>query len=67
MLAVRQGSYDMVSTLIICGAFVEQVCLKKWMAIHEAAKVSLSYTCSLVYISSSAIYPIIKVLECQNM
>ncbi|XP_042154003.1 ankyrin repeat and SOCS box protein 15 [Oncorhynchus tshawytscha] len=42
LLAVREGSYDMVSTLIICGAFVEQVCLKKWMAIHEAAKVGCS-------------------------
>uniref|UniRef100_A0AAZ3RDS7 SOCS box domain-containing protein n=1 Tax=Oncorhynchus tshawytscha TaxID=74940 RepID=A0AAZ3RDS7_ONCTS len=40
--SVREGSYDMVSTLIICGAFVEQVCLKKWMAIHEAAKVGCS-------------------------
>ncbi|CDQ74925.1 unnamed protein product [Oncorhynchus mykiss] len=32
----------MVSILINCGAFVEQVCLKKWMAIHEAAKVGCS-------------------------
>ncbi|CAB1345790.1 unnamed protein product, partial [Coregonus sp. 'balchen'] len=39
---LENGSYDMVSTLIICGAFVEQVCLKKWMAIHEAAKVGCS-------------------------
>lgn len=29
----------MVLALISGGAFVEQVCLKKWMAIHEAAKV----------------------------
>ncbi|XP_067111142.1 ankyrin repeat and SOCS box protein 15-like [Osmerus mordax] len=37
--AVKQGSYDMVYTLIMGGAFVEQVCLKKWTATHEAAKV----------------------------
>lgn len=29
----------MVLALILGGAFVEQVCLKKWAAIHEAAKV----------------------------
>lgn len=38
--AVRQGSYDMVLALIMSGAFVEQVCLTKWTAIHEAAKVN---------------------------
>lgn len=37
--AVRQSSYDMVSSLIVGGAFVEQVCLTKWTATHEAAKV----------------------------
>lgn len=37
--AVRVGSYDMVLALILGGAFVEQVCLKKWTATHEAAKV----------------------------
>ncbi|XP_070709857.1 ankyrin repeat and SOCS box protein 15b isoform X2 [Pempheris klunzingeri] len=39
LIAVRQRSYDMVSSLLMSGAFVEQVCLIKWMAIHEAAKV----------------------------
>uniref|UniRef100_A0A673C0E1 Ankyrin repeat and SOCS box containing 15b n=1 Tax=Sphaeramia orbicularis TaxID=375764 RepID=A0A673C0E1_9TELE len=39
LLAVRQKSYDMVLSLIMGGAFVEQICLKKWTAIHEAAKV----------------------------
>lgn len=38
--AVRQRSYDMVLSLIMGGAFVEQVCLTKWRAIHEAAKVN---------------------------
>uniref|UniRef100_A0A8C9WLM4 Ankyrin repeat and SOCS box containing 15 n=1 Tax=Scleropages formosus TaxID=113540 RepID=A0A8C9WLM4_SCLFO len=37
--AVRIRSYDIVSTLIMKGAFVEQVCLKKWTAMHEAARV----------------------------
>ncbi|XP_051804474.1 ankyrin repeat and SOCS box protein 15b [Acanthochromis polyacanthus] len=39
LLAVRQSSYDMVLSLIMGGAFVEQVCLTKWTATHEAAKV----------------------------
>uniref|UniRef100_A0A667WZW8 Ankyrin repeat and SOCS box containing 15b n=1 Tax=Myripristis murdjan TaxID=586833 RepID=A0A667WZW8_9TELE len=39
LLAVRQRSYEMVFTLIMGGAFVEQVCLTKWTATHEAAKV----------------------------
>lgn len=39
-VAVRQKSYDMVLSLIMGGAFVEQVCLTKWTATHEAAKVS---------------------------
>ena len=39
-VAVRQRSYDMVLSLIMGGAFVEQVCLTKWTATHEAAKVS---------------------------
>ncbi|KAF6718298.1 Ankyrin repeat and SOCS box protein 15 [Oryzias melastigma] len=39
LLAVKQRSYEMVHTLIMGGAFVEQVCLTKWRAIHEAAKV----------------------------
>lgn len=37
--AVRQRSYDVVLCLIMGGAFVEQVCLRKWTAMHEAAKV----------------------------
>lgn len=37
--AVRSNSYDMVHALITRGAIVEQVCLKKWTATHEAAKV----------------------------
>lgn len=39
-IAVRQKSYDMVFTLVMGGAFVEQVCLTKWTATHEAAKVN---------------------------
>uniref|UniRef100_A0A672JQF6 Ankyrin repeat and SOCS box containing 15b n=1 Tax=Salarias fasciatus TaxID=181472 RepID=A0A672JQF6_SALFA len=39
LLAVRQSSYDMALSLIMGGAFVEQVCLTKWTATHEAAKV----------------------------
>ncbi|XP_013869933.1 ankyrin repeat and SOCS box protein 15b [Austrofundulus limnaeus] len=39
LIAVRQSSYDMVLALIMGGAFVEQVCLRKWTATHEAAKV----------------------------
>ncbi|KAM7367081.1 hypothetical protein PAMP_015006 [Pampus punctatissimus] len=38
LIAVRQRSYDMVLALILGGAFVEQVCLTKWTATHEAAK-----------------------------
>lgn len=40
IVAVKQRSYEMVHTLIMGGAFVEQVCLTKWRAIHEAAKVN---------------------------
>uniref|UniRef100_H3DMB0 Ankyrin repeat and SOCS box containing 15b n=1 Tax=Tetraodon nigroviridis TaxID=99883 RepID=H3DMB0_TETNG len=39
LIAVRQRSYDMVQSLVLGGAFVEQVCLTKWTATHEAAKV----------------------------
>lgn len=39
-VAVRQRSYDMALSLIMGGAFVEQVCLRKWTATHEAAKVN---------------------------
>lgn len=38
--AVRQRSYNVVLSLIMGGAFVEQVCLTKWTATHEAAKVN---------------------------
>ncbi|KAM7397308.1 hypothetical protein PAMP_020292 [Pampus punctatissimus] len=36
---VRAGSYTMTYTLVAQGAWVEQVCRKKWTAMHEAAKV----------------------------
>lgn len=36
---MRAGSYEMASTLVANGAWVEQVCQKKWTAMHEAAKV----------------------------
>ncbi|XP_074481872.1 ankyrin repeat and SOCS box protein 15b isoform X1 [Sebastes fasciatus] len=39
LIAVRQRSYDMVVSLVMGGAFVEQVCLTKWTVTHEAAKV----------------------------
>ncbi|KAM6895687.1 ankyrin repeat and SOCS box protein 15b [Xenentodon cancila] len=42
LIAVRRNSYDMVLSLIMGGAFVEQVCLTKWTATHEAAKVGCS-------------------------
>lgn len=42
-VAVRQRSYDMVLSLIMGGAFVEQVCLTKRTATHEAAKVSSAW------------------------
>lgn len=36
---MRTGSYAMTHTLVAYGAWVEQVCPKKWTAMHEAAKV----------------------------
>ncbi|XP_074554673.1 ankyrin repeat and SOCS box protein 15b [Halichoeres trimaculatus] len=39
LIAVSQKSYDVVLSLIMGGAFVEQLCRTKWTAIHEAAKV----------------------------
>lgn len=36
---MRAGSYEMTYTLVAHGAWVEQVCRKKWTAMHEAAKV----------------------------
>ena len=36
---MRAGSYEMACTLVANGAWVEQVCRKKWTAMHEAAKV----------------------------
>lgn len=38
LAAVRVGSYDMTCTLVANGAWVEQVCWRKWTAMHEAAK-----------------------------
>lgn len=40
LVAVRQRSYDMALALVMGGACVEQVCLTKWTATHEAAKVA---------------------------
>ncbi|KAJ8387712.1 hypothetical protein AAFF_G00151430 [Aldrovandia affinis] len=42
LLLVKNGSYEMVSALILRGALVEQICLKNWTAMHEAAKVGCS-------------------------
>ncbi|XP_062238260.1 ankyrin repeat and SOCS box protein 15b isoform X1 [Platichthys flesus] len=39
LIAVRERSYDMALSLIMGGAYVEQVCLTRCTAIHEAAKV----------------------------
>lgn len=36
---MRAASYEMTYTLVAHGAWVEQVCRKKWTAMHEAAKV----------------------------
>lgn len=36
--AVKAGSYEMTQVLISHGAWVEQVCWRKWTATHEAAK-----------------------------
>lgn len=37
--AVRTDSYDIALALIKQGALVNQICRKKWTAMHEAAKV----------------------------
>ena len=37
--AVRMDLFDVAVTLISRGASVNQHCLKKWTAVHEAAKV----------------------------
>lgn len=37
--AVRVRSYQMVYALIAHGAAVDQVCSKRWTALHEAAQV----------------------------
>ncbi|XP_041113535.1 ankyrin repeat and SOCS box protein 15 isoform X2 [Polyodon spathula] len=42
LLAVRHGSYDMVLNLIKNEAPVNQFCIKRWTAMHEAAKLGLS-------------------------
>lgn len=39
VLAVRVRSYQMVYALITHGAVVDQVCSKRWTALHEAARV----------------------------
>lgn len=39
VLAVRVRSYQMVSALTTHGAVVDQVCSKRWTALHEAARV----------------------------
>ncbi|XP_029105644.1 ankyrin repeat and SOCS box protein 15-like isoform X2 [Scleropages formosus] len=38
LLAIRIGSYELVSVLIENKALVDQVCLRHWTAMHEAAK-----------------------------
>lgn len=38
----------MVSCLIAGGARVEQVCLKKWMAVHEASRVGCAHVMELL-------------------
>ncbi|XP_045894601.1 ankyrin repeat and SOCS box protein 15-like [Micropterus dolomieu] len=48
LLAVRAGSYQMVSGLIAGGAQVEQVCLKKWTAMHEASRVGCAHVVELL-------------------
>ncbi|KAJ0069783.1 hypothetical protein NL108_014337, partial [Boleophthalmus pectinirostris] len=39
---VRSGSYEMTHLLVTQGAWVEQICRKRWTAMHEAAKVGNS-------------------------
>ncbi|XP_071316354.1 ankyrin repeat and SOCS box protein 15-like isoform X2 [Trachinotus anak] len=39
LLLVRANSYEMTHSLVVHGAWVEQVCRKKWTAMHEAASV----------------------------
>lgn len=39
VLAVRVRSYQMVYALTTHGAVVDQVCSKRWTALHEAARV----------------------------
>lgn len=46
--AVRTDSYDIALALIKRGAQVNQVCLKKWTAMHEAAKVGCVDTLKLL-------------------
>ncbi|KAM6972938.1 ankyrin repeat and SOCS box protein 15 [Aplochiton taeniatus] len=48
LFAVRSGSYEMVCALLTRGAWVEQVCLKKWTAIHEAATLGCKGIMSLL-------------------
>ncbi|XP_037836942.1 dynein heavy chain 12, axonemal isoform X2 [Kryptolebias marmoratus] len=37
--SVRADSYDMIHTLVSHGAWIEQICQKRWTAMHEVAKV----------------------------
>lgn len=37
--AVRANSHEMTHTLVSHGAWVEQLCQKRWTAMHEVAKV----------------------------
>lgn len=36
--AVKKGSYDMVSTLLKYNTSLDQPCIKRWSAMHEAVK-----------------------------
>lgn len=46
--AVRARSYQMVSSLIAGGARVEQVCQKKWTAMHEASRAGCVHVMELL-------------------
>lgn len=39
LTAVRANSLEMTRALVAHGAWVDQVCRKRWTAMHEAAKV----------------------------
>uniref|UniRef100_A0A3Q3N1T2 Ankyrin repeat and SOCS box containing 15a n=1 Tax=Mastacembelus armatus TaxID=205130 RepID=A0A3Q3N1T2_9TELE len=48
LAAVRAGSHQMVSCLIAGGARGDQVCLKKWTAVHEASRVGCAHILELL-------------------